>query len=482
MNTDDYITLIDHLVNLGEREWIEFKVDNSNPDEIGKRLSALANGARLLSKECGYLVYGVQDKPTTVVGTGFQPRESRKGGEELEMWLSRMLEPRIDFRIAEFEYNDLPIVVFEIPAAKDRPVRFQNESYIRINSITKPLREYPDKERKIWSTSNQIPFEKRIALSNLTAEQVLDKLDVQSYFRLLKQPPPSTVDSALEKLSNQHLIHKHSTSYSITNLGAILFARQLSDFEELRRKAPRIIVYDGLAKFHTIREMTGEVGYACGFEGMIYRINSQLPANEHIGSVFREEVRLYPDKAIRELVANALIHQDFSVSGTGPTVEIYSDRIEITNPGAPVIDTLRFIDENQSRNERLAFLMRLAHICEEKGSGIDKTLNEIELYQLPPLDIIETEKHTKVILFAPRPLDEMDKAEKIRAAYQHCCLQYVMQKKMTNQTLRKRFQIPDEAYSTATRIINDTMSANLIKYDDPYNTSRKHARYVPSWS
>lgn len=478
-----YRNLLDRLMQLGEREWIEFKENNANPDEIGKRLSALSNGARLHGRECGYLVYGVQDAPVAVVGTEFSPRATKKGNEDLEMWLSRMLEPRIDFRIVEFEHDGHALAMFEIPAANDRPVRFQNEAYIRVNSITKPLCEYPDKERKLWHTPARQAFEKGEAAGPLTADEVIQRLDVQSYFELVEQPLPRTQVAILDKLISQKLVVARSGSYGITNLGAILFARRLSDFEGLERKAVRVIVYDGPSKrSKTLREQIGAKGYAAGFKGLVEWINGQLPANEHIGQALRQEVRLYPELAIRELVANALVHQDFAITGTGPLVEIYSDRIEITNPGLPVIDPLRFIDENQSRNEQLATLMRLAHICGERGSGIDKAVGEVELYQLPPLEFLPTEKHTKVVLFAPRPLDKMDKGERVRAAYQHCCLLYVMRQKMTNQTLRTRLNIPDEAYSTATRILNDALAAKLIKYDEPEGGSRKHARYIPFWA
>ena len=59
---------------------------------------------------------------------------------------------------------------------------------------------------------------------------------------------------------------------------------------------------------------------------------------------------------------------------TSVTIEIYSDRIEIRNPGNPIITTERFIDNYQSRNEKLANLMRRLGICEEQGSGIDKVI------------------------------------------------------------------------------------------------------------
>jgi len=105
---------------------------------------------------------------------------------------------------------------------------------------------------------------------------------------------------------------------------------------------------------------------------------------------------MYPEIAIRELVANALIHQDFTIRGTGPMIEIFSDRMEITNPGIPLIDTLRFIDEPpQSRNEALASFMRRVNICEEQGSGIDKIILQVKMFQLPAPDFIVTSKHTK---------------------------------------------------------------------------------------
>ncbi len=94
---------------------------------------------------------------------------------------------------------------------------------------------------------------------------------------------------------------------------------------------------------------------------------------------------MFPELAIRELVANALIHQDFSVTGAGPTVEIFDDRIDITNPGEPLVDTQRFLDTPpRSRNEALASLMRRARICEERGSGIDKVVLEVELLHCRP--------------------------------------------------------------------------------------------------
>ena len=183
----------------------------------------------------------------------------------------------------------------------------------------------------------------------------------------------------------------------------------------------------------------------------------------------------------RELVANALIHQDLSVKGF-PMIEIFGDRIEISNPGNPLITPDRFIDSYISRNEKLADLMRRMGFCEEKGSGLDKVIFYNEIYQLPPINIITDENRTRVTLYSYKKLNDLDKKEKIRACYQHACLKWVSNEKMSNQSLRERFQIEDRNYAIASRIIRDALEEKVIKEDDPESKSRKYASYIPIWA
>ncbi|HEV7332705.1 MAG TPA: ATP-binding protein [Flavisolibacter sp.] len=464
-----------------ECEWVEFKKNYHSAEEIGERISALANGACLQRQPFGYLVFGIEDD-LVVAGTTFNPSHQKKGNELIEHWIIQRLSPRIDFRVIPTTIDDKPVVIFEIPAAKNQPVSFIHEPYIRVASITRKLREFPEKERKIWTSQPDGSFAKEPALQYISATEVVELLDTQLLFELLEIPYPTTRAGVIEKLLSEKLITEGRGVYSITNLGAILFARKISNFPTVARKAPRVVVYEGKNKLKTIRDVPGVKGYAVAFEGIVSFINGQLPANEEITKIIRETVTMYPQEAVRELVANALIHQDFSESGTGPMIEIFSDRIEITNPGLPLITPLRFIDEYQSRNETLASLMRRLGICEEKGSGIDRVVALSELYQLPAPDFRVLEKHTKVIMFAYKKLADMDRQDKIRACYQHCCLRYVSNDHMTNQTLRERFKIQDQNAAIASRIIGDTIEANLIKLEDPENKSRKYTRYIPVWA
>lgn len=482
MEKNQFEKLLQELVSLNrETEWVEYKLNFHSKEEIGERISALSNSACLANQPYGYLIFGIEDKTYKKIGTSFSPKNHKaKGNEDLENWLITRLNPRIDFSIYEFSIEGKNIAVFAIPATQTRPVSFLHTSYIRIGSITRKLKDFPEKEAKIWRNKTNA-FEKELAKSGLAVSDVIKLLSIETYFDLLNLPYPSTQEGIIERLINDNIIIKQTGNYAITKLGALLFAKQLSEFDSVYRKSIRAIVYTGKNKIQTEREQVGGKGYAIGFEGLVNWINSQLPANEEIGRALRKESRMYPEIAIRELVANAIIHQDLDVKGV-PMIEIFEDRIEISNPGTPLVSPERFIDGYISRNERLADLMRRMGFCEEKGSGLDKVIFYNELYQLPPLNITVDENRTKVTMYAYKALNDLDKKEKIRATYQHACLKYVSNEKMTNQSLRERFDIDDKNSAIASRVIKEALKAEVIKYDDPDSKSKKYASYIPFWA
>jgi ATP-dependent DNA helicase RecG len=201
-----------------------------------------------------------------------------------------------------------------------------------------------------------------------------------------------------------------------------------------------------------------------------------------IRNALRTEMRLVPEIVIREIVANAMIHQDFSVTGARIVIDIYNNRIDISNPGEPIIAADRFIDSYQSRNERLASFMRRMRICEEKGSGIDKVIQAAEVYQLPAPSFVSDSVRTRVTIFGPKKMDEMDRADRVRACYQHCCLKYVMSERMTNQSLRQRFRLAESKSAIVSQAIAATVDQKMIKLDEKVGSSRRFARYLPFWA
>lgn len=211
-----------------ETEWVEFKVNDAEPKAIGEYISALGNAAALAGKAFAYLVWGVRDEDHAVVGTRFDPHMARVGNEELESWLLRLLEPKIDFRFFWIEVDGSRAVLLEIARAAHRPVRFSGQEFIRVGTYKKKLKDFPEKERALWRIFDQRSFEDGVATERVTGDDVLRLLDYPAYFDLLERPLPANRDGILGTLADDRLIRKSDAGgWDISNLGAILFAKRL---------------------------------------------------------------------------------------------------------------------------------------------------------------------------------------------------------------------------------------------------------------
>lgn len=452
-----------------ETGWVEFKQGNVDPQRMGRTASALANSARLADQPFGYLVWGIEDRSHAIVGTSFDATTERKGNENLEFWLAKALDPSPAMTFRAVRHAGGRVVLLEIPAASMAPVRFEGRAYVRIGDATPLLSDFPEKERLLWSRLQPLIWEASAAADFVTSDEVVELLDYPAYFKLTKQRLPEGRNGVLRALMADGLaIRDISDKWTITNLGAVLFASDLRQFPGLARKSIRIIQYSGSNKVAKAREHNLTQGYASGFEELINLVNGLLPSNEHLGKAFREEMPVYPEIAIREIVANALMHQDMTMRGTGPTIELYADRMEITNPGSPLVDIRRFIGTPpRSRNEAMASLMRRMSMCEERGSGIVKIIDAAEVYQLPAPDFRVPSQSVQVVLFAPRNFREMDAAERLRACYQHASLRYLTGGRMTNSSFRERLGIADQNAAQVSRIIKQALAAHLIRPADP---------------
>jgi ATP-dependent DNA helicase RecG len=323
----------------------------------------------------------------------------------------------------------------------------------------------------------------RLAIARASSDEVISLLDTQAYFDLMKLPYPTQQSGVLDRLSSESLIRPIPNGWEITNLAAIMLAKKLDAFSPaLARKAPRVVIYEGTNKILTKDDKQGSRGYAVGFEALVDFVHSAAPKNRFIEEAVRKEVKMFPKQSLRELIANALIHQDFLMTGVSVMIEMYEDRVEISNPGRPPIHVERFIDEYRSRNERLADLMRRLGICEEKGSGIDKVVSASEVFQLPAPDFRVSELRTTAVLYAHQELEQMDRNDRIRACYQHCCLRYVMNEQMNNQSLRERFRLSEKKVATVSSIITATLESEKIKLADPSQTSTRYRNYLPYWA
>ncbi|MBP9727962.1 MAG: putative DNA binding domain-containing protein [Candidatus Moranbacteria bacterium] len=446
-------------------------------DRLAQHISAFANNV-----SGGFLVFGI-DNGSVV---GITSDECEQIVKTLGNIARQNLMPPVILDHNPVEYQGENLLFVKIDEASDKPIHLRNgsiyDSYVRSAGQTRKAEK--SEVANLIARSQGLRFEDGIAKTSLSSEDVLKIIDFSSYFDLTGRPMPDGNDAILDVLCSEKLTRKNGNTFDITNLGAILFAKDIEQFEGLNRKAVRVIIYGGKDRLKTLKELDGKKGYASGFESLISFITNLLPANEVIKAALRTDVKMYPVIAIRELVANALIHQDFSIIGSGPMIEIFSDRIEISNPGQPLIDTLRLLDSPpQSRNEKLASIMRRFKVCEERGSGIDKVVSQTEVYQLPAPDFVKTENHFRATLFAHKTFSEMTKDDRVRACYLHCCLKYVAGKeRINNATVRERFQISEQNYPIASGIISDTIEAGLILTFDPDSNSKRYKSYIPFWA
>lgn len=454
-----------------ETQHLEFK-EAKNQYDTNKLLRycvAIANEGG------GYLILGVANTPPRkVVGTI---------AVNDPVGMAAKLFNNLGFRV-EVDVVNHPegrVVVFKIPS-RPRGTAFHHDGQYLMRNGEELVAMSEDRLRAIFA-EGQPDWLEETALTGVDDESVISLLDTQDFFELYNLPYPTTQGSVLERLEHERLISPDVNGWTISNLCAMLFAKDLSNFNSnIARKAPRVVMYDGKGKHNILRSQIGTKGYAVGFKGLIHFINSLIPTNEIIGQALRRQVSMFPDTAVRELVANALIHQDFSESGASVLVEIYSDRMEISNPGKPFIPIDRFIDEHQSRNERLANIMRRVGICEEMGSGFDRVVSAAEMSQLPAPDIRVGVQRTTVVLFAHKKFEDMDRSDRIRACYQHCVLRYVTNEQATNQSFRERLQLPETKTTTVSQIIAMTVDAGRIKVADKNQTSTRYRAYIPYWA
>jgi predicted HTH transcriptional regulator len=453
-----------------------------SPDKkrLTEHLSAFAN-----LPGGGYLVFGVDGTGQPV---GVSQAEVEKITNQLANLGREALEPKLALDHGVETYEGVRLLFVHIPESTVKPVHLRGkgleDAFIRSGGTTRGASRQEIGTLMLHSRTPR--WEELPASMLLPDDDLSTKLNAVPILKMLERPPISTDAELLDWMSSEHFISREPTGGGyVTNLGAISAARKLAEFPDLSRKAVRVVVYDGLNKAKTRQEKEGTKGYAVSFQGLLEFVMSLLPQSEVIQQALRVKRTVYPEIALREIIANALIHQDFSISGAGPLIEIYNDRIEVSNPGGLLpskrLDRL-ICTQPESRNELLARAFRRYKICEERGSGLLKAGLEVELYGLPPIQFEAGPTHFKVTLYSPRTFAHMAQRERLNACYQHAVLKHFSDGAMTNQSLRERLKMSERQRSAVSQLIQEAIDLKLIKPADPENKSKKFAEYVPAWA
>lgn len=474
------LRLLDRSLNppheLNELDWKTALSEDKK--RLSEHLSAFANQVG-----GGFLVFGVNDSG---IKEGILVEDSKEIINKLGNLGHDSLEPAIKIDHHLYNENGMNLLMIYIEESKSKPVHLRGKgiefSFVRTGCSTRKMNKVQLAQALMSSKVER--FEELDAYTASSPEEVLYLLEYGEFFELLDVPVPTSTDKIIKELERKKLLRFSGDQVSITNLGVLLLAKDFAKFSGFERRGVRLIVYSDTTRTNALREVTGRKGYAVAFKSMLDYIMQNLPSSEVIKNAIRQEVKVYPNIAIREIMANAIIHQDLHNISINPKVEIFTDRIEISNPGSlmPNLSVDRIIDNSEPRNELLARTMYHLGICEDRGSGIDRALDAIEVFNLPPLKFDELPSTFKVTIYSPKEYQDMSQDERVRACYQHCVLKYLANEKMTNQTFRKRLKVAKTNHSLVSKIIKQTVEEGKIKVGDPSSKSTKFTYYVPSWA
>lgn len=471
---EECLAPVPHEVN--ELDW---KVRLSeNKERLVEHLIASANHA-----DGACLVFGIGDDGRPL---GIDTEEVAQISNTLANLGRDAVEPCIAIDHSVIQFRGVPLLFVRVPEHLNKPVHRRGksveEAWIRSGGTTRRASRH---EVGILMLNSVPPSWESLRASPLmTLDEVRETLDLQAVARLLGTPLPSDSAATACWLQDEGLVVEDGRGYCVTNLGAIAAARRLNEFDTLKRKVVRVVRYRGTNKVETVHELSGKRGYAVGFEGLITYLQQLLPHSEVIDSALRTDVSGFPVLALRELVANALIHQDFGVTGAGPMIGIFDDRIELTNPGTllPGKRPDRLIGTTpESRNEKLAWTFRRYRICEERGTGFQKVVSATEAHCLPPLVVVPLENAFCVTLYAPRSFADMTHAERIETCYQHAVLRYLSSATLTNRSLRQRFRLHERYRTQVGNLIQNAVEAGRIRRKD-VTAGKKFAEYLPYWA
>jgi ATP-dependent DNA helicase RecG len=383
-----------------ESEWVEFKHNNDMPQLIGEYLSAISNAAALESQPFGYIVWGVEDGTHNVVGTTFKPRQQKgQGSEDLEPWLNKLLAPRINFRIFEFEAGGLPMVLFEVQAANTAPVAFSGRRFVRVGSHKKPLSEHPERERRLWEIVSGPAVDWSAAICEAATLDDLDpeavKLARQEYANKHSHDPKKReLVKEVWEWDDPTFLNKAKVCINgnITRTAILLLGRA----EATHHLAPSLPQITWILKDDNGLEQDYqhfEPPFLAAVDDLFARIRNLTIRHLPDGTLFPVEVTQYDPWVLRETLHNCIAHQDYTQGGRINVVE-QSGSVLFTNRGKFIPGSVEEVITRDAPLEVYAnpFLTRAMvnlNMIDTIGSGIKRafTLQRKRNFPMPSYDL-----------------------------------------------------------------------------------------------
>ncbi|HLE09872.1 MAG: hypothetical protein A2504_10860 [Bdellovibrionales bacterium RIFOXYD12_FULL_39_22] len=460
---------------------IDWKVMLSNKKErLKKHLSAFSN-----LQGGGFLVFGINNDGTVV---GIDDESSRYIADYLANIARTSVDPQINIKFVTFIFEEKSLLGVYVEESFEKPVHLVNKSlehsYIRAGGQSRPMSK--EELRNAIISSRKIRFGEIPA--TLNSEVLAHWEDYFDFSEVMKRMRPAGFTdkkSYYDYLYSLKLLHRVDEDEFIpTNLAVQVCAKDFSLLPSYERFAVRLVEYKGTTKMSARRDKTFNHGYSLSLDRIVSTLIDWLPYTEKISraSVICES--LIPEIAIREIVANAIIHRDYNVTNAYILIELFTDRVEISNPGGllPEITIDRLIDHpSRTRNEVLSDLMRKLHFAEERGSGIDKAVMAMEINGHPSIKFFDGVDFFKAIMFVGKTFDKMTKEQKLNAIFQHACINDVIARKTTGRSIRERFKLGRNDSNKVYKLIDEAVALGKIRLANPADNRKDHY-YLPYWA
>ena len=356
----------------------------------------------------GIIVFGIiEDKDKReikIIGTDILNNLQEKIGDLVNNEMSFIIRPT--YHILEIEKKTL-LAVF-IPQCPDqfkpcyyKPAGMPNGAYIRDGNTDRKMTD--DEMRNLIDNSKKFKFDitsaDEASLDDLSKEKILELL-TKSGERTQRQISLDEID--FELLKNLGVADNFGESRKPTLAGFLIFAKDKpQDKHQFSRYVIRCVKYQGSSVATDIidnMDISGTLDNQIDDTQKFVLRNIKKSA-EIVGAK-RIERYEYPEKAIREIVANAVIHRDYKITETYTQVNIFADRIEVFNAGClpPGVTIENIKDAQVSRNEIIAARLKELDYLEEYGRGIDIVFNKMKEWDLLPPIFKNTSNSFKVIL------------------------------------------------------------------------------------
>jgi ATP-dependent DNA helicase RecG len=392
--------LSDALALTAETEIVEFKEAKTGYDfkKIGQYFSALSNEANLKGRTCAWLIFGVEDKKHTIVGSHFRP--NRKDLDSLKKEIGDKTTQNISFiDIYELQKPEGRVVLFQIPAAPHGiPVSFEGFYYGRLNESLIALNI--EKIDRIRNQSADRDWSR-----NIIPEATIEHLDKEAIAKAREQyklKHPSLIKE-VDTWSDAVFLDKAKVTFEgkITNTAILLLGKN----EASPLLSPAIAQITWVLKY-------APEGYEHFYTPFILNVDKTLACIRNTKyrymvdstTLFPKEVVRYDEWVMRETLHNAIAHQDYSKSCRIIVLE-YENRVIVENAGGFIPESVEEVihynrPQPYYRNRFLVEAMVNLNMIDTVGSGIKRiytTLRE-RFFPIPTYDISD-KNHTEVTIY-----------------------------------------------------------------------------------